>query len=277
MRVADLVVRIPHGRLYAADLEAEARVLQLLERRGVPAVPANARLLRAADGAQLAMAYRYLDGVPARGIVLSGAPRERFARELAAFLGALHAVPVRQARAAGLPAADYWHAVHLPLIEACRQHLGARLATAVDRLAETLTPMLARAPQVLVHGDISGTHTLLGAGGALAGVIDFGFAAIGDPALDLAGVLNDRSRAFLGRVVAHYPRPLDLEALTRAEVYIALAPLFTLRTAAAEGDLDTLAHARRQLARGVRAAVERGEAGPYHPPARSKRGSRVDV
>lgn len=277
VRVGDHVVRIPHGRLHATDLDREVRLLRLLERRGVAATPREACLLCASDGAPLAMAYRYVDGVPARGVVLRGAARERFAGELGVFLGALHAVPVRQARAAGLPAADYWRSVHLPLIEACRPHLGPRLAAAVDRLVEAFAPMVARAPRTLVHGDISGAHTLLGPGGALTGVIDFGFAAVGDPALDLAGVLNDRSRAFLGRVVAHYPLPIDAEALVRAEVYIALAPLFTLRTAAAEGDLHRLARARRQLARGVRAAVERGGAGPYHRPARTKRGSRVVV
>ena len=192
-------------------------------------------------------------------------------------VGAVHAVPVREARATGLGRGDYWRGVHLPLIEACRPYLGARLAAEVDRLVGAFEPLLARAPRTLVHGDISGFHTLIGPDGSLRGVIDFGYAAIGDPALDLAGVLNDRSRAFLGGVVAHYPRPLDPEAPVRAEAYIALAPLFTLRTAAAEGDLDALARARRHLARGVRAAVERGGAGPYHRPTRTKRGSRVGV
>lgn len=277
MRVGDWVVRIPHGGPPTTNLEAEVRLLQLLERSGVPASPRDSRLLRAADGTPLAMTYRYIEGVPSRGVALRGGARERFAADLGGFLGAVHAVPAREARAAGLGGGDYWRSVHLPLIEACRPHLGARLTAELDRLVGAFEPLLARAPQVLVHGDISGFHTLIGPDGSLRGVIDFGYAAVGDLALDLAGVLNDRSRAFLGRVIAHYPRALDGEARERAEVYIALAPLFALQAAAALGDAEGVARARRHLARGVRAAVERGGAGPYHRPARTKRGSRVGV
>ena len=253
------------------------RVLQLLERRAVPAAPRDARLLRNADGAPLAMAYRYIDGVPSRGVSLRGAARERFAADLGRFLGALHGVTLAEASATGVPDGDYWRGVYAPLVAQCRPHLAARTAALLDTIATAFAPMVARAPRALVHGDISGWHTLVAPDGALAGVIDFGEAAIGDPAIDLAGVLNDRSRAFLGRVVAHYAHSLDREALARAEVYIALAPLFTMRTALHTGDDAMLTSARRQLAARLRAVVERGGMGPYHLAARSKRGSRVVV
>lgn len=271
------MVRVPHRGRATSGLAAEVRLLQLLERRGVLASPRAPRLILGRDGAPLAMAYRYVEGVPSRAVVLRGAARERFAAEVGAFLGALHAVPLSAVRATGVPSGDPWRRGYVPLIEACRPHLGARTAALLDEVAEAFAPMVARAPRTLVHGDISGWHTLVGEGGRLAGVIDFGEAGVGDPALDLAGVLNDHSRAFLGRVIAHYPHTLDSEALQRTEVYIALAPLFTIRTAASQGDLDALMGARRLPARRLRAAVERGEAGPYHPAARSKRGSRVDV
>lgn len=277
IRLGGRVVRIPHGGRDGSDLAAEVRLLQLLQRRGVPASPRDARLILGRDGAPLAMTYDYVEGVPSRGGVLRGAARERFAAELGTFLGALHAVPLAAVRATGAPSGDPWRRVYVPLIEACRPHLGARATEMLDEVAEAFAPMVARAPRTLVHGDISGWHTLVGEGGLLAGVIDFGEAGVGDPALDLAGVLNDQSRAFLRRVIAHYPHPLDPEALARVDIYIALAPLFAVRAAAARGGLDALARARRRLTRRLRAAVERGETAPYHRPARSKRGSRVDV
>ncbi len=270
------MVRIPHGHTHPSNLAAEVRLLQLLERGGVPASPRDARLIVGRDGAPLAMTYDHVEGVPSRGIPLRGAARERFAADLGAFLGALHAVPVTAARATGVPSGDPWRRGYVPLVAACRAHLDAGTAARLDAVATWFAPMVARAPRTLVHGDISGWHTLVGEGGRLAGVIDFGEAGIGDPALDLAGVLNDRSRAFLGRVIARSPRALDAEVLVRAEVYIALAPLFTLRTALRTTDASLAAAARRQLAARLR-TVERGEAGPYHRPARSKRGSRVVV
>lgn len=264
--VRDLVVRIPHHRLHDTNLEVEARVLELLEARAVPSTPRGVRVLLVRDGAPLAFAYRYIDGQPSHLAHLRGAARERYARDLGRFLGALHAVPRARAREAGLSGANHWRATYVPLIEDCRPHLPRALQSELEQLVVQFASLVARTPRVLVHGDVSGFHTLVRTDGALAGVIDFGDAAIADPAIDFAGVLNHHSRALLRRALSYYGRAVDPEALQRAEFFIALVPLFTMRTAGLEGDEATLRAAIADLRRRVRRAMARGPGEPYHAP-----------
>ncbi|MFC6847283.1 phosphotransferase [Streptomyces caelestis] len=56
--------------------------------------------------------------------------------------------------------------------------------------------------EALVHGDLGPGH-LLAQDGALTGVIDFGDAHIGDPAVDLAWALNGTSPAFAEACSGH--------------------------------------------------------------------------
>ncbi|MSQ29973.1 MAG: aminoglycoside phosphotransferase family protein [Dehalococcoidia bacterium] len=260
LRVGDLAVRVarpsapaPLAHVPPAPPPAfarEAALLAALDAAGVPFVPRGARVLRDTGGGALATAYKAVDGVPARGVPLRGEARERLARDLGAFLGALHAFPVAQARALGVPERDLWADAYVPLLAACRPHLGPRSRAWLDAL---VTRFLADggthgAPRALVHGDIAGAHLLLDPGGTLAGVIDFGDAMVADPALDFAGVLNDWPPAFLERVLTYYPLPVDADARRRAAFYIAVVPLFSVRYGVEAGDTRELAAGRRHLA-----------------------------
>ncbi len=267
LRVRNLVVRVPRPDAVVPPQPArEAALLAALEAASVPFVPRGARVLRDARGGELANAYECIEGVPARGVPLRGAVRERLARDLGAFLGALHAFPAAQARAIGVPGCDLWADEYVPLLAACRAHLGPVTHAWLDAL---VTAFLAAggtrgAPNALVHGDIAGPHLLLqrnGASSTLAGVIDFGDAMLADPALDFAGVLNDWSRAFFERVLAHYPLEVDPDARRRAAFYIAVAPLYSVRYGM-HHDAAELAAGRRKLAARARAAVVRPPAGP---------------
>jgi aminoglycoside phosphotransferase (APT) family kinase protein len=263
LRIRDHVIRIPRDPATAAALVAEARLLAGLEARGIPFVAHDARPLHSAAGAPLGMTYRYVPGTPATGTARRGATRERLARDLGRFMGALHGVSPTAARSLGVPGTDLWRARYVPLIEECRPHLDARLARDLDRIAARLAELRgSTAPRVLIHGDISGAHTLVKPDGSLAGVVDFGEAAIGDPALDFAGVLNDRSRGFLGRVLAHYGRPVTAADLTRTECFIALAPLYEVRAGLRGGDTQALASGLARLRGRVRTAVVRCAEGP---------------
>ena len=262
-RVGAYVVRVPkHARAWAA-LEREAALLPALAARGVPFVTPTAEVVRGEDGALVAAVHRYVDGAPltrARLAALRGARRERLARQLAAFLGALHAVPLVEARALGVAEPELWDEVYAPLTVAVRPHVGAATAAGLDVLGARFVADAGerRAVRALVHGDIAGAHLLVDADGALAGVIDFGDAMIGDPALDFAGLLNDAPRAFLERVLAHYPQTIDAGARERAAWYIAVAPLYAVREGVERGDAALLARGRRELASRVARAVAAG-------------------
>jgi aminoglycoside 2''-phosphotransferase len=268
--VRDLVIRVPHYRLHETDLETEARVLAMLEARDIPSTPRDVRLLLGRDGAPLAFAYRYVRGRPSHFVHLRGASRERYAHDLGRFLGALHALPLSAARAAGLSGSNHWRRVYEPLFEEYASYLPPALNLELEQLVSQFAPLVIRAPRALVHGDISGMHTLVRPDGELAGVIDFGDAAIADPAIDFAGVLNHHSRALLRRALTYYGRAVDPEALQRAEFFIALVPLFTLRTAVLEEDEETVREAITDLRRRVRRAVVRGPDGPYDAPGTPK-------
>jgi len=264
--VRDVVIRVPHGQTHDSDLRAETQLLALLEARAVPFTPRGVRLLNGGDGKPLAMAYDYVDGRSSKGIRFRGAAREQLARDLGQFLGALHHVPIDVVAAAGLPSDDFWYRVYVPLIDSCGRHLPAPVAHELDSAIRRFQPLIERAPRALVHADISGTHTLIGADNRLRGIIDFGEVGIADPAIDFAGILNDHTRSFLERALTYYGHAVDPEALQRAEFFIALVPLFTMRTAAREGDNETLRGAIADLRRRVRRAVVRVPGGPYHAP-----------
>lgn len=259
-RVGDDVVRVPKHARACAALEREAALLPALAARGVPYVARDIELVRGEGGALVAALHRYVDGVPlsrARLATLRGARRERLAQQIAQCLSALHAVPPGEARALGVAEPALWRDVYAPLIAAVRPHIGAGTAAALDVL-ETRFAVDAgerKALRALVHGDIAGAHLLVDADGALAGVIDFGDAIVGDPALDFAGLLNDAPRSFLERVLAHYPRPVDEGGRRRAAWYIAVAPLYAVREGVERGDAALLARGQRALAARVSRVV----------------------
>ena len=65
-------------------------------------------------------------------------------------------------------------------------------------------------PQRFLHGDFRGGNILLVPGsGRLAGLIDWGNCAIGDPALDFAALVLWRGWTFMHRALAAYSLPVD--------------------------------------------------------------------
>jgi len=255
----DLVLRVPRpGSPWAVpDLVREVRLLGVLARHDLgTTIPSEARVLR--DGrVVLGTLHRFVPGTPLREVRGRG---RTLARQVGGFLSRLHAVPVETALRAGVRGDDLWDERYAPLIEEAMPALGPRSrawlrGVAADFLAAGGS---AAAPRVLVHGDISGWHLLADNAGGLAGVIDFGDARVGDPAIDLAGLLNDASPAFLAAVLAHYAGPRGDTLGQRIAFYIATAPLFrVVYGEAAEGPAERLAGIR-QLAARAAASTRRG-------------------
>lgn len=111
-------------------------------------------------------------------------------RQLGEFLLALHAVPVAEAVRRGvgrspLPVERFRAEVRVPG--------GEELLARIDGLpADTL-----------VHGDLGPEH-VLGQGGVLTGVIDFGDLHIGDAAIDLAWALHSTPPEFANALTQAY-------------------------------------------------------------------------
>jgi aminoglycoside phosphotransferase (APT) family kinase protein len=103
----------------------------------------------------------------------------------------------------------------------------------------------------LIHADLAGEHILCDpATGMLTGIIDWGDARVGDPALDFTGLLRDAGPAFADAALAAYPGPVDPAFRRRMEFYARLIPYHEVRFG-----LDT--HQPDHLVRGL-AAIRAG-------------------
>lgn len=121
-----------------------------------------------------------------------------------------------------------------PLIRSdARMAVSTELAELVDELR------LHPPPMVLRHGDFGGGNILHDpASLSVTGVIDFDFAGLGDPALDLAA-LSTYGEAFLARGLSAYPELAAM--LPRARRYRATFALQQALYALRAGDQDELA------------------------------------
>ncbi|MFC7326484.1 phosphotransferase family protein [Marinactinospora rubrisoli] len=163
-----------------------------------------------------------------RHALVPGEPTERptaaHARELAAFLRALHATDAAAAVGHGLPdaratvldrleTADRFRASVLPLLPADRRQVARALLGAIP-LCPTDT---------VVHGDLGPEHLLSDSGG-LTGVIDFSDAHVGDPAIDLAWALFGTPTEFAAEFAARYGVTTELR--DRALLWHRLGPWY---------------------------------------------------
>ena len=241
--------------------ETEIALLRYLEARGLP-VPREARAVRSEGGRLLATAHRYVDGTPLASQSPRGHARERLAAELAAFLGALHSLPVAEARKLGVPEVDLGSEQHGPLIEEGLPLVGPRTSAWLRARLEAFLSEggSAGVARVLVHGDVHPAHVFVGEGGRLAGVIDFGDAKIADPALDFAGLLNRVSWSFFERVLSLYQGPAagDADLRRRARFYIDVVPIYEVVYGLRLDAPRLLAPGRRRLAARAAAATRAG-------------------
>ncbi len=231
----DLALRVPRAgvRWAVPNLEREARLLPALEAWGLP-VPRGVRLLRGPTGELVGSLESVVEGAPATVLPRSRAARRAFADDLGRSLARLHAFPLERARAFGLREPHFWDDHYAGLIEsslealrgASREWLAARARAFLDGGG------VATAPRALIHADISAAHLIVRGDGRLAGVIDWGDAMIGDPALDFAGLLNQYPESFMESVLERYEAHggvADADLRRRARFYIDVSPVFLVR------------------------------------------------
>jgi aminoglycoside phosphotransferase (APT) family kinase protein len=195
------VLRIPRNALAVEELAKEIELLPVLG----PLLPVAIPRFEQVSREPLYAVYRLIRGEPLVGEDPDG---------VRAFLEALHGLDF-----AGLPAprpdwvriyrghAEDWRVLVLPLVDVDERRRGESLLAEI----ETLTDFV----PALIHCDLGPAH-LLCRDGRLVGVIDWGDAKIGDPALDYSWLLN----------VPFPDWDVDEELRRRALVYHRLAPWF---------------------------------------------------
>ncbi|HEY0737126.1 MAG TPA: phosphotransferase [Herpetosiphonaceae bacterium] len=244
------IFRFPRSAEAAAQLEIEQALLPALA-SGLPlAIPDFSYACHAALLPELPfVGYRMISGAPLSRSVLDAAGptiRSTVARQLAEFLQALHSFPIDEAQRLaptlrGLDrtvfAAEYAQIQRqiFPLLSAGERAWIARIyAIAADDAVWHFQP-------VLVHNDLTIAHILFdSATQRLAGVIDFGDIALGDPAIDLTGLL-EYGPNFVDDVIRRYDRSLDAGFRRRLRFYRPRMWLTDLRYRLDRGDTTRVA------------------------------------
>lgn len=195
------VLRIPRTELSAEELEKEIELLPAL----APALPVAIPTPEQVSRRPLFVVYRLIRGEPLRDEDPDG---------VRAFLEALHSFDVGDLR---IPRPDWrgiyrahaedWRRVVVPLLDGDERR-------AAEALLDEIETLVGFEP-TLVHCDLGPSH-LLCRDGRLAGVIDWGEAKIGDPAVDYAWLLNVPFPAW----------EVEDELRRRARVYHRLGPWF---------------------------------------------------
>ena len=206
----DLVVRFPRIHWATAQVEREATWLPRLAPYLPVAVPKPVAIGAPGGGYPYRWAlHRWLPGAAATMARMDDPVR--FARRLAAVVRALQTVPtdgapVARNRARPLEA---YNDVALGSIAYASPLIDAGQARAVWEAA--LAAPAYRGPPVWVHGDIEGN--CLVDGGRLSGIVDWGAACAGDPAVDIQVVWSPLFTAESRRV---FLDDLDVDDATLA-------------------------------------------------------------
>lgn len=225
------VVRFPRRQMGADMFDREVTLLPRLAPLLPLAVPVPELIGVPADGYPWPFwGGRLLVGVELAEAQVLDDDRVGLARQVGAFLRALHRPEVAATLGAGLPAD--------PMSRGNPTVRGAKTAETLNRLVEygvidpassvgrAVDALLAEAAQVgpatgepvLVHGDLHLRHLLVDGAGNASGVIDWGDACLADPAVDLSigyAVFGGPSRdAFL----EEYAGAVDDQRQLRARV-----------------------------------------------------------
>ena len=215
---ADWLFRFPKREESAARLTKEYRLLSDLKAWLSLPVPNYQYYCESHEGSSWPFAgYKKLPGTPADLAETVDWPS--VARQLGRFLAELHAYPVDRAEEAGIP--DERNRLAQWRDESLTE-LDGIAGLPVDRrdlssyLESNLPERFDDSPR-LVHNDLWAEHILIDPHThRVSGIIDWGDAAIGDPAVDLAGVYAWHGEQGLRDVLTHYTGILDPDIIGRA-------------------------------------------------------------
>lgn len=202
------VFRFPKHAEAAADLAKEVALLPTIA--VAVSLPVPRFELHGVQSNGLAfVGYRLLEGEALEADTwtsLDEAEQQRVIAQLAAFMDELHAIPPEAARLAGLTATDHRleYAKDRQAMRAFAPQLPSRVAAYVDRRFESFLGNAAFFANEarLIHADLSPEHLLFDrTARQLAGVIDFGDLALGDPDYEYLYLLEDLGRELTARVM----------------------------------------------------------------------------
>ena len=235
------IFRVPRRPDVAAALEVERRLVALLAPRLPVPVP-EMSLHRLADGTPYAL-YPRLPGTPS-----SCGDAAAVAGGVAPLLTALHAVDPMDAFVLGVAAPGK---LDLDLLadRAAAEVVPLLAWESVAALRSAFTVLREPPPvEVLIHADL-GEANLLVSEGALAAVLDWSDAHVGDPAMDLTWFVQCLGVPAAREALAAYVPPPGLDAETLWRRAVAHATVQPVHAVLYGLDRDDASYVRGQLAR----------------------------
>lgn len=179
--------------------------------------------------------YRKIPGLPLSAALFQGSQRDVLLRQLSETLTALHRFPVDTSRELSVPVQTprEWRDEYIGFSAwIARDAFPLLDASARDRVAEAIhafleDPLNFRFEPVLVHRDLGGEHILFDESrGRIAGIVDWGDASVGDPAIDFTGLLMDFGADVAQAVLSRYGGAVDSAFRNRTAFYATVAPFY---------------------------------------------------
>lgn len=181
--------------------------------------------------------YRKIGGMALEDERITQKQLEKLAPALATFLNELHSFPLEQASPLVTEShtPEQWREMYqeryedierrvFPLLDADLRAKSAHHWQAFLRNESLFTFRPA-----LIHCDLNCEHIFCDPErGTLTGVIDWGDATIGDPALDFVGLHRQRGEEFVRQVLASYRHPIDDAFWQRMAFYLSYEPFSEL-------------------------------------------------
>jgi aminoglycoside 2''-phosphotransferase len=216
----NLVFRFAKNDECAKVLKAELNILDLVRSQISLDVPTP--ILHQPGS----VVYPFLEGQPfLRGTLLSLDPivQSQTAHQLGKFLYELHSIPLsglddELPKTLAPVTRERWLDIRRRASEKVYPFLLPHQKQWAEKLFDSVLsdPALFDYAPALIHGDLAPYHILFN-GNRITGVIDFGVAGIGDPALDLGSLISSYGESFVSQMGAEYP---ELNAiLPRARFY----------------------------------------------------------
>jgi aminoglycoside phosphotransferase (APT) family kinase protein len=183
-----MLIRMPTAADYALKVPKEQELLPGLAKRLSVSIPAPIKMGNpSADYPYPFSIYKWLSGKSINLLTLNDQEKEQLAYELAKFLKELQAI--NDVEGPGPGQHNWWRGDHVSVYDKGAREQIAELAEIIDAnkalaLWDKASATRWNKPPVWIHGDFAIGNILMD-GEKLSAVIDFGGAAVGDPACDL--------------------------------------------------------------------------------------------
>ena len=249
----EYIFRFPRRPDVKLQMEKEACLLpKLAQALPVPIPQFEFVWLEDPDPTACFVGYRKLPGQP---LTPKAMTTSQITRQLAGFLSKLHRFS-SQPGACNLPAgtSQGWRQSYQKFFDWIRSEVFPLLAEGARLAATDLWQGFLNQEEnfhfqpVLIHADLVWEHILFDPGrGCLTGVIDWGEAVIGDPALDFAGLFDIAGRDATEQVLCEYDGPVDQTFWQRIHFYRTILPFHSIRYGLLSGSKAHLKKGLQQL------------------------------